>query len=389
MPAAILSRGPFRRATVTNFFFIASLNGFVLLPLHIHAQGGTDVDVGIVMGIYSAVGIVAQPLVGLWVDAIGRRPFMLLGVALTVVSAVLAMLFDSIPMLALVRALQGFAFSLFFVAAFAYVLDLVPPAERGWALGIYGVSGFVSTALAPLVGEVVIRRWGFRALAGGSGLMALVAAVMVWQLRAARRGTVPATGPGWTRSALADVLQRSMAVTIFFGLGTGTIFAFLPTFAESLEVRTLAIFYTAYAVAAMAVRVFGGSLIDTRGRRAVIVPAMLVQAASTGVLAALGALAWRNVRVPAVPSLFLAGILAGGAHGFLYPGLAALVTDRTPESRRGAVVGTFSAVMLIGQSAGAFAFGYIAHAAGYFVMWAFLTALLLVGLLLSLRLPGR
>ncbi len=377
------------RATVTNFFFIASLNGFVLLPLHIHAQGGTDVDVGIVMGIYSAVGIVAQPLVGPWVDAVGRRPFMLCGVALTVASAALAVVLDTIPMLALVRALQGVAFSMFFVAAFAYVLDLVPPAERGWALGIYGVSGFVSTALAPLVGELVIRRWGFRALAAGSGLIALVAAVLVWQLRPARRVTVPATGPGWTRSALTDVLQRSMAVTIFFGLGTGTIFAFLPTFAESLGVRTLAIFYTAYAVAAMAVRVFGGTLIDTRGRRAVIVPAMLVQTTATGVLAALGALATRDVRLPAIPALFVAGVLAGGAHGFLYPGLAALVTDRTPESRRGAVVGTFSAVMLVGQSAGAFAFGYIAHAAGYFVMWASLTALLLVGLLLSLRLPGR
>jgi MFS family permease len=377
------------RATVTNFFFIASLNGFMLLPLHIHGLGGTDVDVGIVMGIYSAVGIVAQPLVGPWVDAVGRRPFMLLGVALTLVAAVLAMFFDNIPMLAVVRALQGVAFSMFFVAAFAYVLDLVPAAERGWALGIYGVSGFVSTALAPLVGELVIRRWGFRALAAASGLIALVAGALVWPLRSGRRATVPATGPGWTRSALADVVQRSMAVTIFFGLGTGTIFAFLPTFAESLGVSTLAIFYTAYAVAAMAVRILGGTLIDTHGRRAVIVPAMLVQAASTAVLAALGPLVSRHSNVPLVPVLFLAGVLAGGAHGFLYPGLAALVTDRTPDSRRGAVVGTFSAVMLVGQTVGAFAFGYIAHAVGYAVMWSWLTALLLVGLLLSLRLPGR
>lgn len=377
------------RATVTNFFFIASLNGFVLLPLHIHELGGTDVDVGVVMGIYSAVGIVAQPLIGPWVDAVGRRPFMLLGVALTFVAAVLAIFFDGIAMLAVVRALQGVAFSMFFVAAFAYVLDLVPAAERGWALGIYGVSGFVSTALAPLVGELLIRHWGFRALAAGSALLALVAGALVWPLRSGRRAAVPATGPGWTRSALADVVQRPMAVTIFFGLGTGTIFAFLPTFAESLGVSTLAIFYTAYAVAAMAVRIFGGTLIDTRGRRAVIVPAMLVQTASTAVLAALGLLVSRHSNVPVVPALFLAGVLAGGAHGFLYPGLAALVTDRTPDSRRGAVVGTFSAVMLVGQSVGAFAFGYISHAVGYAVMWSSLTALLLVGLLLSLRLAGR
>jgi hypothetical protein len=76
----------------------------------------------------------------------------------------------------------------------------------------------------------------------------------------------------------------------------------------------------------------------------------------------------------------------GAAHGFLYPGLAALVTDRTPESRRGAVVGTFSAVLLAGQAAGAFAF--VSHAVGYGIMWSWLTWLLLLGFLVSLRLPG-
>ena len=65
-------------------------------------------------------------------------------------------------------------------------------------------------------------------------------------------------------------------------------------------------------------------------------------------------------------SLWTCGLL--GILGVLLsprPHLAALVTDRTPDSRRGAVVGTFSAVMLVGQSAGAFAFGYISQAVGY------------------------
>ena len=48
------------------------------------------------------------------------------------------------------QGIQGIGFSAFFVANFSYVIDLVPPARRGWALGIYGVSGLASTALAPL-----------------------------------------------------------------------------------------------------------------------------------------------------------------------------------------------------------------------------------------------
>ncbi|HUF91139.1 MAG TPA: MFS transporter [Candidatus Limnocylindria bacterium] len=386
--SSILAHKPFIRATVTNFFFFLSLNGFVLLPLYIHALGGTEIDIGIVMGLYTGVGIVCQPLLGPVVDAVGRRPFMLVGAGLVLGASLLAIGAESIAALAVVRLLQGLGFSAFFVAMFSYVVDIVPPAQRGWALGIYGVSGFVSTAVSPLAGELIIRAWGFRALFVVSAVLAAVTVAIVWQVRDTRPpGAVTVRmGASMMRMGVDDVLQRAMAISFFFGLGSGTIFAFLPTFAESLGVRTLSLFYTAYAVAAIAVRVFGGRLIDTRGRRAVIVPSMFVQALSTGLLAALGLLLSRHTALPVLPVLFVSGLLSGGAHGFLYPGLAALVTDTAPDDRRASIVGVFSAVMLLGQTGGAFLFGYVTHAAGYGPMWWVLTMLLLLGAALSMNL---
>ena len=188
------------------------------------------------------------------------------------------------------------------------------------------------------------------------------------------------------RAAMSDVWQTPMFVSTFFGLGSGTIFAFMPTFAEALGVSTASLFYTAYAGAAIAVRLMGGRLIDTRGRRAVIVPSMFTQVGTAALLALLGFLVERTSHTPVLPVLFVAGLLSGAAHGFLYPGLAALITDRTPGDRRAAVVGIFSAMFLVGQTTGAFAFGYVAHAGGYGVMWSALTVLLIVGGLVSLRL---
>ena len=311
---------------------------------------------------------------------------MLAGVGLVIAAALLAAAVPSIPALVLVRVLQGLGFSCFFVANYSYVIDLVPPARRGWALGLYGVAGLVATALAPLVGEWVIRRFGFRPLFAMSAALAVVAAVFVWYLEERRREVaLPVRGFPWERGGLADLFHLSMAVTLFFGLGAGTIFVFLPTFAESLGVRTLALFYTAYAVAAIGVRLFAGQLIDTRGRRAVIVPSMFVQTAATALLAAVGFLVTRASQTPVVPALFVAGLMSGGAHGFLYPGLAALVTDQTPETRRGVVVGIFSAVFLAGQTSGSFLFGYVTHAVGYAFMWSVLSAFLLVGSALSMK----
>jgi MFS family permease len=386
---SILSHRHFIRATVVNFFFFASLNGFVLLPLHIQHLGGTAVEVGVVMGIYSAVGIVVQPLLGPWIDALGRRPFMLFGVLAVLASALLAIVTNAIGWLAVVRVLQGLGFSAFFVANFAYIIDLTPPEHRGWALGLYGVSGLVSAALAPLLGEWIVRRFGFRPLFMVCAVLAVAAGVLARALRERRREVGhPVRGAEWVRLSFEGLLRLHMMVTFFFGLGTGTIATFVPTFAESLGVTTLALFYTAYAVAAMAVRVVGGRLIDTLGRRAVIVPSMFAQAVAASLLAMLG-LAAPGGGLPAPLILLMAaGLIGGAAHGFLYPGLAALVTDRAAPLHRGAVVAVFSAVFLFGHAAGSFFFGYVVHALDYGSMWSLLTALLLAGAGVSLRLTS-
>jgi MFS family permease len=369
---------------LTSFFFFSSQNGFALLPLYVKQLGGNEVEIGFVMGIYSAVGIVCQPLLGPWVDALGRRPFMLAGIACILASALLAAVAHNVPMLLLVRVLQGLGFSAFFVANFSYVLDLIAPARRGMALGVYGISGFASTAFAPLAGEWLVRRWGFMALFSVSGLLVLVSAWFVWQVREAGRTDVRyVRGFSWAREGWADIFRRHMAVSFFFGLGTGTLSAFLPTFAEDLGVRTVALFYTGYAASAIAVRVVGGRLIDTAGRRAVIVPSMFILAAAAALLAAAGYCAGHGLSVPALVVVVVTGVLCGAAHGFLYPALAALVADDAPVARRGAVIGIFSALFLCGQAGGAFAFGWFAHMLGYAAAWAALTALILVGSLVS------
>src|SRR5439155_1088852 len=165
--------------------------------------------------------------------------------------------------------------------------------------GIYGVAGLTATAIAPLLGEWVIRRLGFRALFTMAAAVAAVAGWIVLGLREQGRATPrPVQGFLWERGALGEVFRLRMGV----------------------------------------------------------------------------------------PVLFLAGLLAGGAHGFLYPGLAALVTDQTPAGRRGVVVGIFSSVFLTGQTAGALVFGYVTHSVGYAFMWTILTSLLFAGFALSLRL---
>jgi MFS family permease len=90
----------FFRITSMNFFFFASVNAFVLLPLYIQRLGGTEAQIGVVMGMYSAAGIFCQPLVGAWVDRVGRRPFMVFGISLVVAASLGFNHFAGLPLFA-------------------------------------------------------------------------------------------------------------------------------------------------------------------------------------------------------------------------------------------------------------------------------------------------
>jgi MFS family permease len=119
------------------------------------------------------------------------------------------------------------------------------------------------------------------------------------------------------------------------------------------------------------------------------VPSLLVQALAAGMLASLALLLPPASSIRVLPFLMVVGLLAGSAHGFLYPALSALLVDVTPQARRASAVGIFSAATLVGNAVGAVVFGYVTHGLGYQVTWPGLAVLLAVGTAVSLRLRRR
>ena len=389
MSASTIFTAAFLTAALANFLFFTGLAGFVLLPLHLRRLGATAGQLGLIMACYSATAIFVQPVVGAWVDRGGRRAFLLTGATLTSIVALLfAIAPDALLLFPLLRALQGAAYSLFFIANFTIVVDLVPPDRRGQALGIFGISGLVSGAVGPALGELVVDAAGFRGLFLAAAILPLLAAGISTRLR------LPPDPPRHAArgGGLADLLRGlvsspplPMALGAAFGLGNGVMFTFFPTYAVDLGVRWVGVFAVAYSMAALGVRATASGLLDTVARRAIIIPALALQAGATALLAMLG-LVSRGFGFPAGPLLGVAGFLAGAAHGLVYPALTALVVDMTPPERRGRIVGVFMAFILLGQAGGAAGFGYLANAVGYGLMFAILTIPLAGALILARRL---
>src|SRR5574337_711317 len=137
-------------ACLANFFFFTSLNAFSLLPLYIKTLGGTESQIGWVMGSYSRAAILGQPLAGALVDRFGRKRFLLVGSAAGMLAAVgFAFSSHMDARFIFFRVLQGIGYSTFSVANLTLVAEIVPSSRRGEAVGLFGISGLITIALSP------------------------------------------------------------------------------------------------------------------------------------------------------------------------------------------------------------------------------------------------
>ena len=96
-------------------------------------------------------------------DRFGRRRLLLLGLGLFALASLLCALAPTIGWLIAARALQGIAAACMLSLALAMLGQLVPPARRGWGMGLLGTLSACGTALGPSFGGLLTASFGWQA----------------------------------------------------------------------------------------------------------------------------------------------------------------------------------------------------------------------------------
>jgi MFS family permease len=345
---------PFVLAAAANFLFFTNLNAYTLLPLHIQELGGREGQIGMIMAMYSVAAILCQAGIGTLVDRFGRKPFLVLGAAL--VTAVSTAFVCSTALgwhFHLLRFLQGMAFACFMTSNLTLLADLAPVSRRAEAVGVFGVSGLVTIALAPALGEAILRAHDFRVLFAATLVVAIATLAVCLAM------AVPQPLLAEPARRLGAAFWRGFVPVILsgfqFGLANSIVFVFLPPFARYAGLPRVAPFYVVYTAMAVAVRFLGGRLADHLERRQVILPSLV--GLSIGVLL--------FSVLQSTWMLVLIALINGTAHGFVYPATSALAFDRAPSGARGRALAVFNTAVLGGVTTGAMGFGWFAELAGY------------------------
>ncbi|MCK5390868.1 MAG: MFS transporter [Deltaproteobacteria bacterium] len=363
----------FTLATAANFFFFCNFSSFFLLPLYIKDLGGDEANIGFIMGSFGITSLVALPFVAYLVDKYGRRRFMLLGYGI-MVAATLSYLFIShlSPVFYLLRFVQGVSFAFAFTSAGTFVTDYIPPERRAEGLGIFSAFTIASYAIGPSSGELVIELFGFNSFFIYASLFSLIAFVLTIFTRDGN--FEPSSDPyglGFFRLIASKRYAIILVSNLILAGGLGAILNFVATFLRSKGLAAFYFFLT-YTIAVTAVRIFGGRISDSLGRKVIASPCLFIVSVS---LAAM-------YFVDNALSAILISLLFSVGYGFLYPTLSALVIDNAKSDERGKAMGAFNASYSVGINFLAFPLGLIARDFGYEVMYFVTGCMVFLGFLL-------
>lgn len=159
--------------------FIDRVGGTMLFPffsLYITWKFNVGMtQAGIVLGIFSAFGLVGNMIGGALTDKFGRRKLIIFGLVFSALSTLALGLVNTISMLYPIAVIVGLLSNIAWPAHQAMVADLLPDKQRAEGFGILRVVSNFSWILGPTIGGFVANRSYFALFVIDAAISSLVA----------------------------------------------------------------------------------------------------------------------------------------------------------------------------------------------------------------------
>ena len=150
---------------------VMNLTGYIVVG-HDHAQADVFTVISLhIVGMYALVLVI-----GALVDRVGRRPTLLVGLAVMAVSTVMLAFVESIPWTSVSLFLLGLGWNLSYISATAELVTHATPVERGRLVGFTDLAAGLLAAGLALLGGVAYSEWGVVAVSVGATLAVVVPA---------------------------------------------------------------------------------------------------------------------------------------------------------------------------------------------------------------------
>jgi MFS family permease len=319
-----------------------------LIPLYLITFGASSTVIGAVMAVFTITATVMRVPIGMFIDRVGRKPFLLYGVGFFTLGNLGYLWAPSIALMIPCRLLHGLGWSGCTTAVTTIAADIVPQARRGEMMGYAGMASSLAGALGPIIGFALFHRFDYPGVFLGAGVLLAIAFGAALPLGEPPRVRSSQHQSGsWIHTlAVKETIHPAIAIA-FLSFGHGGILTFLPIHALKLELANPGIWFAVYAACILLSRPVAGPLSDRISRRAVIIPGLVLNIAGILLLAMATSPTW----------LVAAAIVSGFGTGAAQPALMTLAVDQSAPERRGQSLAQFQLFYDLGIGMGSLTLG--------------------------------
>ena len=362
--------------------FLVFLNHLMVLsafPLFItnskaFAEIGSDTIAGACATVFSLIGVVCRPFVGIMLDSGKRRSILIVGLILMALMPMgylfASVLFVSIALAIVCRMAHGVALALSNTTTSTIATDVIPKTRFGEGIGM---ATALATAIAPSIGQLLMKKAsqvGGKTIYDFKYLFIVATVIMVLSLVLFSFLKMPKINVEKKPFSFKNLIDRdalpASLTTLIFLITYGSLENFTIKFAMESDDISISggVYFALMAVMLFLTRISIGKISDKRGE------SIFVYSCNGSMFVALMLIAF----VPCNVSFIISALLSGYAFGGLEPALQAMAVSIAPPNKRGAANSTFLCAYDIGIGVGGGLAGWLIDAVGYNHMFAIIAA---------------
>lgn len=338
---------------------------------------------GLVTGIFIIGTLIGRLFIGRFIDVIGRKRTLVIGLILFILTTALYFIHLGIGFLLFTRFLHGMMLGMASTASGTIVAQIIPNTRKGEGIGYFSMSATLATAIGPFIGLYMSQHTSFEMIFSfclALGIICLLTSFFVYVPKLEVKAPT-SVAKGFKISDFVEPKALPIAfITLAVAFCYSSVLSFINFYAMEIDlVEAASFFFIVYAGAVLVSRPFTGRLMDIKGANYVMYPAFILLAA--GLLL----LSQANSSI----TLLVSGVLIGLGFGNMQSCTQAIAVKLTPASRMGLATSTFFIFLDAGLGFGPYLLGFVIPQTGYSILYIILGALALLTTILYFFLHGK
>lgn len=376
-----------------DFIIVSSVNFFITLIFYllmvtiavyaVDEYGATTSQAGLVTGIFIIGSLIGRLLIGRFINAIGRKKTLIIGLVFFTLATVLYFVDFGISFLLFNRLIHGFTMGMAGTASGTIVAQTIPVTRKAEGIGYFSMSATLATAIGPFIGLSMAQHTSFQMILVFCVVIGVIGLLTAFFVYVPELESTPNTteSKGFKISNFIEPNAVPIAIiTLLVALCYSSVLSFINFYAIEIDlVSTASYFFLVYALAVLVSRPFTGRLMDSKGANFIMYPAFIIFAGGMLLLST----------TTTSFSLLVAGVLIGLGFGNMQSSTQAIAVKLTPPHRMGLATSTFFIALDAGLGFGPYVLGFIIPITGYSTMYVILGITVLVTAVLYIFLHGK